>query len=39
MPSPPYKKSVDCNHGKHILHFGGKYDSFLLVPMLPSEEA
>jgi predicted acyl esterase len=39
IPSPPYKKSVDCNHGKHILHFGGKYDSFLLVPMIPSEEA
>jgi putative CocE/NonD family hydrolase len=35
IPSPPYKKSVDCNYGKHVLHFGGKYDSFLLVPKIP----
>jgi len=35
IPSPPYKKSVDCNHGKHVLHFGGKYDSYLLVPEIP----
>jgi putative CocE/NonD family hydrolase len=38
IPSPPYKKSVDCNHGKHVLHFGGKYDSYLLVPKIPSGE-
>jgi len=38
IPSPPYKKSVDCNHGKHVLHFGGKYDSYLLVPKIPSRE-
>jgi hypothetical protein len=36
IPSPPYKKSVDCNHGNHVLHFGGKYDSYLLVPKIPS---
>ena len=35
IPSPPYKKSVDCNHGKHVLHFGGQYDSYLLVPKIP----
>ena len=35
IPSPPYKKSVDCNHGKHVLHFGGNYDSYLLVPEIP----
>ncbi len=32
IPSPPYKQSVDCNHGKHVLHFGGEHDSYLLVP-------
>jgi len=38
IPSPPYKKSVNCNHGKHVIHFGGKYDSFLQVPKIPSRE-
>ena len=32
IPSPPYKKDVSFNHGRHVLHFGGKYDSYLLVP-------
>ena len=32
IPSPPYRKSVECNHGKHVVHFGGNYDSYLLVP-------
>jgi putative CocE/NonD family hydrolase len=35
IPSPPYKKSTDCNHGMHVLHFGGRYDSYLLVPKVP----
>jgi hypothetical protein len=35
VPSPPYRKSADCNHGKHVLHFGGRYDSYLLVPKIP----
>ena len=34
IPSPPYKKSADCNHGKQVLHFGDKYDSYLLVPKI-----
>lgn len=38
IPSPPYKKSVDCNHGQHVTHFGGKYDSYLLVPKIPPKE-
>jgi len=39
IPSPPYKKSIDCNHGQHVIHFGGKYDSCLLVPKIsPKEE-
>ena len=35
IPSPPYRKSVDCNHGNHVLHFGGRFDSYLLVPLIP----
>lgn len=34
IPSPPYKKSAECNHGKHVLHLGGRYDSYLLVPKI-----
>jgi len=32
------KKELVCNYGKHVLHFGGKYDSYLLVPKIPSGE-
>ena len=35
ISSPPYKKSTDCNHGRHVLHYGGRYDSYLLVPVIP----
>ncbi len=35
IPSPPYKKDASFNHGKHVLHFGGKYDSYLLLPKIP----
>ena len=39
IPSLPFKKSTDdSNHGKHVLHFGGKYDSYLLVPKMPPKE-
>jgi hypothetical protein len=34
IPSPPYRKDVSCNHGEHVLHFGGNYDSHLLVPRI-----
>ena len=34
IPSAPYIKSVDCNHGKHVLHFGGEHASCLLVPKI-----
>ncbi len=37
--SPIFKKSVDCNIGKHVIHFGGRHDSFLLVPKVQSREA
>ena len=32
IPSPPYTKSAIINSGIHVLHFGGKYESYLLVP-------
>jgi len=38
IPSPPYKKDIECNHGKHVFHFGVKYDSYLQVPKIPSKE-
>ena len=37
IPSPPYKKDASFNLGKHVLHFGGEYDSYLLVPKIPSK--
>ena len=36
IPSPPYRKDVSCNHGEHVLHFGGNYGSYLLVPEIVS---
>lgn len=38
ISSPPYKKSASCNHGRHVLHFGGNYDSHLMVPQIRSRE-
>ena len=38
IPSPPYKKDTSFNRGQHVLHFGGEYDSYLLVPRIPSRE-
>jgi predicted acyl esterase len=35
ISSTPYKKSTACNHGNHVLHFGGRYDSYLLIPIIP----
>jgi len=34
IPSPPYRKDVSYNHGEHVMHFGGEYDSYLLVPKI-----
>ena len=36
ISSPPYRKDASFNHGKHVVHFGGKYDSHLLVPKIAS---
>ncbi|MDG2333230.1 MAG: CocE/NonD family hydrolase [Myxococcota bacterium] len=35
VPSPPYRKSTEHNRGLHVIHFGGDYDSHLLVPEIP----
>lgn len=35
IPSPPYRKRVDTNRGIHAIHFGGPFDSYLLVPVIP----
>lgn len=35
VPSPPYRKSTEHNRGLHVIHFGGEYDSHLLVPEIP----
>jgi hypothetical protein len=32
IPSVLYRKDASCNHGNHVLHFGGEYDSYLLIP-------
>lgn len=36
ISSPPYRKDASFNHGKHVAHFGGEYDSHLLVPKIAS---
>lgn len=33
--APIFKKDTSTNRGQHVLHFGGAYDSHLLVPTLP----
>ena len=34
-PSAPFVKSIEGNFGRHVLHTGGKYDSYLLIPFIP----
>jgi predicted acyl esterase len=34
IPSPPYRKDVSCNRGRHVLHDGGSFDAHLLVPRI-----
>jgi|TARA_B100000315_G_scaffold203290_1_gene196304 hypothetical protein len=38
VASHPFVKSTDCNHGVHVVHFGGEYDSHLLIPRIPAAE-
>ncbi len=35
VASAPFIKSLKGNFGRHVLHGGGKYDSFLQVPVIP----
>ena len=37
VPTIPYKKDASFNRGRHVLHFGGDYDSHLLVPVIPAK--
>ncbi len=36
VTSNPFVKCNDCNRGLHVLHVGGKYDSHLLIPVVPA---
>jgi len=36
LPSPPYRKNTTCNRGLHVIHTGGRYDSYLLIPRIPA---
>jgi predicted acyl esterase len=36
--SPPYEKSLEFDPGMHVLHFGGPYDSYLLIPKILSRD-
>jgi putative CocE/NonD family hydrolase len=36
--SPPYKKSTGANRGIHVVHAGGNYDSYLLIPVIPQAD-
>jgi hypothetical protein len=37
VPSPPFVKANGCNRGVHVIHVGGRYDSHLLIPVIPAE--
>ena len=32
-----YRHEETVNRGHHVIHVGGKYDSHLLVPVIPTE--
>lgn len=34
-PNPPYIQDASFNRGVHVIHVGGKYDSHLLIPVVP----
>jgi predicted acyl esterase len=37
LPNSPFLRHQETrNRGRHVLHTGGKYDSYLLVPVIPS---
>ena len=34
IPSPPYIKDASINRGTHVVHCGGDFDSYLLIPVI-----
>lgn len=36
-PSPVFTKDLTPNLGTHVLHFGGNYDAYLSIPVIPEE--
>lgn len=34
----PMLKGTDINHGIHVIHRGGQYDSYLQLPTIPTEQ-
>lgn len=36
VKAPPFKKDLSCNRGNHVVHVGGQYDSYLLIPEIPN---
>ena len=38
MPRPTVAHTATVNKGEHVIYSGGKYDSHLLVPVIPAEE-
>jgi uncharacterized protein len=38
IKSAPFKKDLSCNYGQHVIHAGGEYESYLLIPEIPKLE-
>ena len=36
---PIFNKDTSVNSGLHVLHIGGDYDSYLLLPVVPAKKA
>ena len=37
--APIFGKDTSLNSGRHVLHFGGKFDAHLIVPVIPANRA
>ncbi|MEM6539309.1 MAG: CocE/NonD family hydrolase [Pseudomonadota bacterium] len=35
--APIFGKDTSANVGRHVLHFGGKFDAYVLVPVIPAD--
>ena len=39
LPNLPFARHEDLrNRGRHLIHCGGRYDSRLLVPVIPEQQ-